>query len=58
MGLYYIAFILNNNLYNNSRHKFQDVSNEILILISIYVLMLFCEQYIAGLDTRDTVGLL
>ena len=56
MNLFYVAFVLSNNLYCSTSQLRKDMINELLIILTIYVLMLFIEQFIGDLETRIILG--
>ena len=56
INLFYTAFMLSYHFFNDVDDQRYEAINEILILSSIYIFMLQCEDYIAELNTRDIVG--
>ena len=56
INFFYNAFVISNPLYSDRRQLRQDMINETLIIWQIYVLMLFVEQYVFELETRNQIG--
>ena len=52
-NLFYNAFVLSQSLYHDSMMLRTDFLNEVLIIASTYIFLLFAEDYIFELDTRN-----